>query len=184
MMELVDEADLGAADARALGIRELRRRDLVDIDLAGIRVLEQPGDMQERGFAGPGRRHQGNRLPRPDRELRPFEDFQHHVALAVMPIDPMQKEDGRILRARLDGALSLGFAVDRGVTHSATPRPDRGAPRARPDRASPTGRAQAPSPPPPWSRRHRDRRGASRENTIRARTVRYSSARRGSGVSI
>src|SRR5262245_64990292 len=133
-MNLVYEAYLVAADARALAVRELRCRDLVDVDLAGVRVFEQPGDMQERRFAGPGRRHQRNRLPRPDRELRPFEDFEHHVALAVMPIDPMQKEDGRILRARLDGALSLGFAVDRRVTHSATPRPDRGAPRARPDR--------------------------------------------------
>ena len=90
-MELVDEADFYPADARALGVRELRGRDLVDIDFPGVGMLEQAGDVQERGLAGAGRRNERNRLARPDGKLGAFEDVQRDVALAVMAIDLMQE---------------------------------------------------------------------------------------------
>ncbi len=76
MMELVDEAHLGAADAGAFGIRQLRGRDLVDIDFATVRVLQQAGDMQQRRFADAGRRDQRDRLAGPERKLGALEDVQ------------------------------------------------------------------------------------------------------------
>ena len=93
MMELVDEADLDAADAGALGIRQARGRDLVDVDLARIRLLEQAGDVQQRRFAGARRRHQRHRLPGPDRKLGALEDVERDVALVVVPVDAMQEQD-------------------------------------------------------------------------------------------
>ena len=63
VVRLVDEADVVAADAGALGVGQSRGRRVVDVDLAGIRVLEQAGDVQQRRLAGAGRRDQRHRLP-------------------------------------------------------------------------------------------------------------------------
>src|SRR5262249_29209939 len=127
---------------------------------------------------------QGDRLARPDRQLRILEDVERRVALAIVPVDPVQKEDrGRIgALGTLDAGrvlLDADGVIDGRVIHNATPRPDRGAPRATPDRASPAATTRAPSPRPPWSRRHRPRRAAWRENKARARTARCWSARTG-----
>jgi hypothetical protein len=52
VVKLIDEADLGAADARALGIRQRRGGGTVDIDFAAVGMFEQAGDVQERRLAG------------------------------------------------------------------------------------------------------------------------------------
>src|SRR5262249_24066929 len=155
VMELIDEADLGAANARALGIRERRGRNLIDVDFAAIGMLEQARDVQERRLAGAGGRYQRHGLARPNGELGAFEDLERDVALAIVPVDLVQEEDRRLFIAAPDADLRPRLGADR-VTHSAAPRPDRGAPRARPDRASPRAIARAPSPPPPAARRRRD----------------------------
>src|SRR5258706_8819524 len=169
-MELIDEADLGAAEARALGIRERGRRNLVDIDFAAIRMLEQARDVQERRLAGAGRRHQRNRLARPDGELGAFEDVERDVALAIVPVDLVQKEDRWFFAAVCDAGPRPPLGANR-LTHSAAPRPDRGAPRARPDRVSLRAITRAPSPPPPWSRWRRDQRGVSGSKIARGGTI-------------
>src|SRR5258708_38548162 len=94
-MKLIDESDLDTADARALRVRELGRPNLIDIDLAGIGLLQQARNVQQRRLAGAGWSHQRDRLAGPDRQLRAFEDIQRHVALAIMPVYSMQKEDRR-----------------------------------------------------------------------------------------
>src|SRR3982074_2790197 len=143
-MELVDEADIAAADARTLAIGHPRSGNLVDIDLAGIGMLEQAGDMQERRLAGARRRDQRHRLARPAREVAPLEYIERHVALTIMPVDAVEKEDRRVFRAGGGRRRDTRIRVDGRVIHSAAPRPDRGAPHARPDRASPTATAPAP----------------------------------------
>ncbi len=57
-MELVDEADLDAADRRPLGVGEAAGRPPADDDVAAVRTLEQAGDVEERRLAGAGRRDQ------------------------------------------------------------------------------------------------------------------------------
>ncbi len=58
MMELIHETDIVAPDAGALDVAQARRRHGVDIDLAGVRMFEQAGDVQKRRFPGTGRRHE------------------------------------------------------------------------------------------------------------------------------
>ena len=135
-MELIDEADLGAPDARALGIGHARGRDLVDIDLADVRMLKQAGNVQERRLASARRRHQRHRLARPERKLGVLEHFEGRGALAVSARDTVQKQD----RCVLSRGQRIGRRRDRrmksrgrGVIHNAAPRPDRAGPRARTD---------------------------------------------------
>ena len=45
MMRLVDETDLVAADSGPFVVRKYRGRAAIDIDIAVIGVLKQPGDM-------------------------------------------------------------------------------------------------------------------------------------------
>jgi hypothetical protein len=51
MMELINETYLAAADSGALRVRKARRGHLVDEDLAGVRVFQQPGNVQQRRLA-------------------------------------------------------------------------------------------------------------------------------------
>ena len=97
MMRLVDEADLVAADAGALGIGQDRGGAPVDIDVAMVGMLEQAGDVQQRRFAGARRRHQRHRLPGPDRQFRAVEDVQRVVALPVGALDRVQEQDRDVL---------------------------------------------------------------------------------------
>src|ERR1043166_2666058 len=98
-MELIDEAEHVTADARALGIRQPRGRNLVDIDFAGVRTLEQTGNVQKRRLARAGWRYQRNRLARPAREFGVFEDFEAALALPISPVDRVQEEDRRFVDA-------------------------------------------------------------------------------------
>ena len=70
MVELVDEADLPAAERGARVVAEPRRRLAADEDLAGIGLLEQPGDVEERRLSGAGRRDERHHLAGGDREAR------------------------------------------------------------------------------------------------------------------
>ena len=97
MVELIDEADVGAADAGALHVGEMRGGDRIDVDFAGVGVLEQPGDVQERRFAGAGGRDQRHRLAGPHRELGALENVERGVALAKTPADAVQEDDRMIV---------------------------------------------------------------------------------------
>ena len=66
-------------------VGQVRGGDGIDIDLAGIGMLEQAGDMQQRRFAGARRRDQRHRLAGPDRELGALENVERGVALPEMP---------------------------------------------------------------------------------------------------
>jgi hypothetical protein len=50
MMKLINKSNFGAPDAGALKVGKMRCRDCIDIDFAGIRMFEQPGNMQQRRF--------------------------------------------------------------------------------------------------------------------------------------
>ncbi len=76
MVKLIDEADVGAADAGALDVAQVRGGDGVDIDFAGIGMLEQAGDVQQRRFSRSRRRDQSHRLAGPDRKLGAFENVE------------------------------------------------------------------------------------------------------------
>src|ERR1700735_1783530 len=97
MMELIDKTDLGAPDPGALHIVELRGRHSIDIDLAGVRMFEQAGDVEQRRLAGARRRHQRHRLPRPDGELGVLQDIKPRVSLAEVTADAVQEEYGLFL---------------------------------------------------------------------------------------
>src|ERR1700677_5049525 len=138
MMGLIDEADFGAPDPGARDICQIRGRDGIDIDLAGVRVFEQAGDMQQRRFAGARRRHQRHRLAGPDAELGAFENIERRIALAELPAYAMQEDERLVLVLRLRrGGLAYrgGVVHSRLITRSAALRPDRAAPRATTDRA-------------------------------------------------
>ena len=62
MVELVDEADLVAADRGALVVGQPPAGAAGDDDLAGVGPLEQAGDVQQRRLAGAGRRDQRHHL--------------------------------------------------------------------------------------------------------------------------
>src|SRR5437764_3792963 len=111
-MELINEANLGSADARALGIRERRGRNLINLNFAAIRMLEEASDVQERRLAGAGGCYQRNGLARPDGELGAIEDVQRDVALAIVPIDLMQEQDRRVLVAMRNADLRPRLRAD------------------------------------------------------------------------
>ena len=70
MMELIDEADLGAADAGALGVRQPEVATPSMIDFAAVGLLKQSRDVQQRRFSGAGWRDQRHRLARPNAQAR------------------------------------------------------------------------------------------------------------------
>ena len=96
-MRLIDETHFGAADARALGVRQFRGGDAVDIDFAAVGMFEQTRDMQKRRLAGAGWRDERDRLPKPRGEFGAFEDFERGVALRIAPIDRLQKQNRMLL---------------------------------------------------------------------------------------
>src|SRR5262249_59721490 len=135
-MELIDEADFGAADARALGIRERGGCNLIDVDFAAIGMLEQARDVQERRLAGAGGRYQRHGLAGPNGELGTFEDVERDVALAIVPVDLVQEQDRRFFVAARDSRLRPPLRARR-VSHSAAPPPAHIAPPAPPAIPSP-----------------------------------------------
>ena len=112
MMKLIDEADFGAPDPGALHVGEVRGRDRVDIDFAGVGMFEQAGNMQQRRFAGAGRRDQRHRLAGPYRKLGALENVERRVALTELPADAVQEDERIALRCPVvDVAASLIVVV-------------------------------------------------------------------------
>src|SRR5690242_3978415 len=140
MMELVDEADVAAPDPGAGDVGQMRGRDRIDIDFAGVRLFEQASNVQERGFPGARWRDQCDRLTGPDREFSALEHVERCVALMELPADAVQEHERMILSLRCGGAR---FAYGGGVVHraflltrSVALRRDRAAPPAKTDTAS------------------------------------------------
>ena len=135
-------------------------RQNVEKHLTAVCMFQQTGDVQERGLSRAGGRHQRHRLPRPDREVAPIQDFQNRIALMVSSLDLVQKDDRCLLFGH------------RRLIRSAALRPDRGALRATTGKALPAAKAPAPSPPPPSFRRRRGRPAGATGSKAPARTVR------------
>jgi hypothetical protein len=72
VMELVDEADLVAADRRALVVRQPPAGMAVEDDVAGIRLLEKARRVQQRRLAGTGRGDERHHLAGLQREMAPL----------------------------------------------------------------------------------------------------------------
>ena len=83
MVELIDEADLGAAHARALGVAELDAIDAVDHHGAAVGPFEETGDMEQGGLAGAGGPEQGHRLAGIKRGGRALQHLDDAGALRV-----------------------------------------------------------------------------------------------------
>src|SRR5437660_8590028 len=127
--------------------------------------------MQERRLSRARGRDQRDRLAGPDRELRLSKDFECDVALSIASVDAVEKENRGLSGAGLGPDLFPRLAVDRRVTHSAAPRPDRGALRAKPGRASPAATARGPSPLPHRARTHTGARADARGMRTQTRTA-------------
>ena len=95
MVELVDEADLGAAQPRAALVVELGRRHAADEDLAAIGLLQQARDMQQGRFAGAARRDQRDEFARPEREIGLAQDFERRIGLGIEALDLREEERRR-----------------------------------------------------------------------------------------
>ena len=93
MMELVDEADVVAADRGAVVVGQAAAGAAVEDDVAGVGALEQPGHVQQRRFAGPRRRHQRHHLGARQREVGAAQDRQLALTLDVVPLDALQFND-------------------------------------------------------------------------------------------
>ena len=93
MVELVDEADVVAADRGALVVGKPAAGAPVQNDVAGVGPLEQPGQVQQRRFAGAGRRHQRHHLGAAEREIGAVQDGQLLLTLDVVPLDALQLND-------------------------------------------------------------------------------------------
>src|SRR5579883_1699776 len=123
VVELVDEAEIAAADAGARIVAQLPAGNAADHHLAAIRPLEEAGDMEQRGFAGARGADKGHDLAGAHGERYAAQHLEGGVALAVGAHDLPELERRRL---GLDGGARL--------THSAGPRRDRAGPRARRDR--------------------------------------------------
>jgi len=76
MMKLIDKADVGSPDPGAGIVGQMRGRNRIYIDFAGVWLLEQTGNVQKRRFAGARRRDQRDRLTGLDREFGALEHVQ------------------------------------------------------------------------------------------------------------
>jgi hypothetical protein len=83
MVELVDEADLGATERRAAVVGERRSGLTADKNLAGIGRFEKAGDVEERRLACPGGRDERNKFARPERKVGVL---QHRQRAGAGPI--------------------------------------------------------------------------------------------------
>ncbi len=139
VMELIDEADFGAPERRALVVVHRRGRGAADRHLAGVGPLQQPRQMQERRLARSRRGDQRDRLAGREREARAIQDLDRRLPAPIAAFDAIEHEGGNARR----------------LIHTAAPPPDRASPRARRDRWSPPATGSAPSRRPrrrPWFR--------------------------------
>ena len=90
MMKLVDEPDLAAPQRRTGLVSHADGRHAGDIDLTAVRPLKQPGNMQQRRFAGAGGRDQRRRLAGPQAKVGAAQDLQRSARLFVAAFDLFQ----------------------------------------------------------------------------------------------
>ncbi len=93
MVELVDEADVVAADRGALVVGQPAAGATVEDHVAGVRPLQQAGQMQQRRLAGAGRRDQRHHLGAAQREVGAVQDRQLLLTLDIVPFDALQFDD-------------------------------------------------------------------------------------------
>ncbi len=94
-MELVDEADLRAAHARALAVAEPDAIAAVDDDAAAVGAFEQACDVQERRFSGARGTHQRHGLAGIKRGGRALEHLDVARALGVRALQVLKVERRR-----------------------------------------------------------------------------------------
>ena len=116
VVELVDEAEIVAAQFGALAGRQLARLDAGDLDPAAKTALEQADRLQHRRLARARRPQQSDDLAGPDFKVHPAQHLDRHPALLKAAGEICQPDDR--------------------VTHSAAPRPDRCSPPCAQDTAS------------------------------------------------
>lgn len=87
MVELINEADVAAADRRAGLIRQAVAGRIVDIDFAGVWMFEKPGEMQQGGFAGTGGGNQRHHLTALQLEIRLAQNGKRRLALTIGSLD-------------------------------------------------------------------------------------------------
>ena len=112
-MELVDEAHLRAADARALVVLHVGAVAARDDHLATVRRLEEACDMQQRRFAGARGADQGHGLAGPEHGRGAIEDVD--AARALMEGAPQVDE---LEDSRLVGFAAVGREILHGMPHS------------------------------------------------------------------
>src|SRR5688572_28804344 len=98
MVELIDEADLGAAHARALGVAELDAMDPADAHRPAVRLLEQASNVQEGGFPRPGGSEQGNGFAWIEGCRCALQDLDRARPLHIAALEPFQAEGRRLVR--------------------------------------------------------------------------------------
>ncbi len=112
-MELIDEADLGAAHARPFGVAEVAAIDAVDDHGAAVRLLEEPGDVQQGGFARARRPEQRHRLAGIERRGRAFQHLDQALALRVGALQLLEAERRRLIGSLHGPPLLVAQGFDR-----------------------------------------------------------------------
>ena len=92
-MELIDEADIVAADRRAFVIRKPPAGAAREDHIARIRPFQQSGRVKQRRLAGPRRRDQRDHLAAVELEINPVQDGQLTLPLHVVTLDRLQFEN-------------------------------------------------------------------------------------------
>ena len=109
-MELIDEADVVAADRRAFVVGKPAAGAAVEDHVAGVGPLEQAGGMEQRRFAGARGRHQRHHLAGHQRKIRAVQDGQLARPLDVMALDALQFDD-RPAHSYLSASTGSSFAA-------------------------------------------------------------------------
>ena len=81
-MVLIDEAQGPATKRGAAAVRQGRAVAAAEPDLAGVRLFQQPGDMQQRRLPGSRRSDQSDDFAGRDGEVDALQHFELPVALA------------------------------------------------------------------------------------------------------
>src|SRR5688572_24049015 len=93
MVELIDEADVVAADGGALVIRQPPAGASVEKDVSRVGPLQKPGGVKQGRLASPGGRHQRHHLARHQREIRSGEYGELARSLKVVALDALEFDD-------------------------------------------------------------------------------------------
>ena len=86
-MKLEDKPYMRAAQTPTLSATQLAGGDAVDGHFAAARLFQQAGNVEKRGFAGPGRPDQCRDLAASHLEAGITQDLDHGSALLVIAVD-------------------------------------------------------------------------------------------------